>query len=77
MLGNIEPMQVDIPEENENEAGGSEENEVDNCFFVRELLRSDCFSRSRITLLRTPAWILRPPAMLTLGWPSSLTWQLL
>ena len=55
MLGNIEPMQVDIPEENENEAGGSEENEVDNCFFARELLRSDCFSRSRITLLRTPA----------------------
>ena len=28
MLGNAEPMQVDIPEENENEAGGSEEAEV-------------------------------------------------
>ena len=28
LLGNAEPMQVDIPEENENEAGGSEEAEV-------------------------------------------------
>ena len=31
MLGNIEPMQVDGPEENENEAG-SEETEVDCCY---------------------------------------------
>ena len=29
LLGNAEPMQVDIPEENENDAGGSEETEVD------------------------------------------------
>ena len=30
MLGNIEPMQVDAPEENENEAGaGAEEAEVE------------------------------------------------
>ena len=35
MLGNIEPMQVDAPEENENEAGaGAEETEVETVLSI-------------------------------------------
>ena len=46
MLGNIEPMQVDIPEENENEAG-PEENEVSNIEksrgYTQDIVREHCF----------------------------------
>ena len=71
LLGNAEPMQVDIPEENENDAGGSEETEVDITVeaIPAKFLLFD--SRSRITSWRTPASTWRPPAMPSPAWPSS------
>ena len=36
MLGNIEPMQVDGPEENENEAGTDETEVCFGCVYVGE-----------------------------------------